>query len=63
MWTSIWSIGIVLKGNGKGKEEEAKDICTQVEVNIDKTSSDINRTTVFLSQPPKATELKAKISK
>ena len=63
MWTSIWSIGIVLKGNGKGKEEEAKDICTQVEVNIDKTSSDINHTNVFLGQSPKAIEIKTKINK
>ena len=63
MWTSIWSIGINLKGNGKGKEEEAKDIGTQVEVNIDKTSSDINRTNDFLGQSPKAIEIKTKINK
>ena len=63
MWTSIWSIGIDLKGNGKGKEEAAKDICTQVEVNIDKTSSDINHTNVFLGQSPKAIEIKTKINK
>ena len=63
MWTSIWSIGINLKGNGKGKEEEAKDIGTQVEVNIDKTSSDINHTNVFLGQSPKAIEIKTKINK
>ena len=48
MWTSIWPIGIDLKGNVKGKEEEPKDICTQVDMNIDKISSDINHTNVFL---------------
>ena len=39
------------------------DTIKLLEENIGKTSSDINRTTVFLSQSPKATELKAKISK
>ena len=63
MWTSVWTIGIDLKGNVKGKEEEPKDICTQVDVNIDKTSSDINHINVFLGQSPKAIEIKPKINK
>ena len=53
MWTGVWPISIDLKGNVKGKEEP-KDIRTQVEVNIDKTSSDINHTNVFLGQSPKS---------
>ena len=32
------------------------------EENIGKTSSDINRTNVFLGQSPKATEIKTKIN-
>ena len=63
MWTSVWPIGIDLKGNVKGKEEEPKDICTQVDMNIDKTSSDINHINVFLGQSPKAIEIKPKINK
>ena len=34
-----------------------------LEENISKTFSDINRTNVFLSQSPKAIEIKAKINR
>ena len=40
-----------------------QDIIKLLEENIGKTFSDINCTSVFLGQPPKATEIKTKINK